>query len=112
DTVAGANNRFGKRLPGNAEARRKIVAIRIDQTAGEFCIGQRSNLSRLYGRDGRETGSNVQVHQLVVQLCEGCYAFITHTQVDGQVFCPSPVVLKKKIEGVGAEVIVFRAELD
>ena len=110
DAVAGTQHHFLFRLPGDAHARREIVAVRPDQGIREHAVVG-PGLACQDGHSRGKTGRHVQVCNTMVRFGVRAVVFVAQAQIERQTRPEPPVILNEKIVRVGAEIIGIGPEL-
>ena len=99
NAIARAHHCVFHRPHRNADARREIVALRIDQIAWIFS-GIGSDASGENGGHGREIIAGVQGGKVVVLLRVGGKIFVAKAKEQGQIGQGPPTILGKSIPGI------------
>src|SRR5258708_3829793 len=82
-----------RHFPGEAEARREIVVVGIDESGGKFA-GIRADRTGDYDCYGAVRGRDIQVRDAAVFLGERRVVFVAHAEVQRQAGPYFPVVLR------------------
>ena len=85
DGVAGAYDGFLRSVPSQADMGRKVVAVRIDETARIFLAADGTDLVGLDRGDVRKAGVIVEGGEAIVFFDEGREVVVAETEAEGEV---------------------------
>src|ERR1700722_18457982 len=116
NAIAGADDGFLDGLPGDADARGKIVAVGINErgiTGGEESAGTcgQNGTRRDNGSGGGKAWANFQIGDAILGLGVGADVLVAEAEVQRKTWTDAPIVLSEEVEGVGAKVVRAGAEL-
>ena len=97
DGVAGAYDGFLRSVPSQADMGRKVVAVRIDETARIFLAADGTDLVGLDRGDVRKAGVIVEGGEAIVFFDEGREVVVAETEAEGEVGKDAPIVAGEKI---------------
>ena len=105
DAITGAHHRVLECLPGDSDARREIVAVRIHQRDRVYGSGEGPRLPRQNRSNRSETRCNIQVDDAIVDLAVRRDILVAQSDVQGQIAADPPFILRVEVPGIAAKVI-------
>src|SRR5262249_3867571 len=99
-----------KGIPGQAQARRKVLFIGIEQSIGNAGIAREQHSQRRVGNDARLHAGAVCIYTVVDHFV-GVEQLITYASVEREAACQPHVILREEIPVVTLEEAVVGARL-